>query len=349
MRLSDLMDPEEAVGNIWHDMASGIGAEVSHPEAGVALASVRPSLALLFRALGGGAGVELVEAPATVTRHRQPLRRKIGAERDREFVARFDGERLSLPPFFAAFPETALNRAAYFWLTALAAASHHEACDLPEEGPERECAQIRANAAAAKHAHALCPGLREAYARMAQLCAEARTDLMRPGSEVAIEQAVRDRLRGSEAPVESLPASRGHMPFAPVPIWLEFGRPGSGRPATEEDGDAARPPPGAATTTRKLGERKDNEQNRRTDSFIMHRFESILSWVESMNINRSVHDDDDETAQKAAEDQDRITLSKHDRKTATRLRLQPKFQAFAKCCTPTPNIWHIRWPRNWRR
>jgi nitric oxide reductase NorD protein len=111
------------------------------------------------------------------------------------------------------------------------------------------------------------------------------------------------------------------MPFAPVPIWLEFGAPGSGGPAAEEESDGAPPPPGAATTTRKLGERKDNEQNRRTDSFIMHRFESILSWVESMNINRSVHDDDDETAQKAAEDQDRITLSKHDRKTATRLRL----------------------------
>lgn len=40
-----------------------------------------------------------------------------------------------------------------------------------------------------------------------------------------------------------------------------------------------------------------------------------------MNINRSVDDDDDENAQKAADDQDRITLSKHDRKAATRLRL----------------------------
>ena len=321
MRLSELMDPEEAVGNIWHDMASGIGAEISHPEAGVALASVRPSLALLFRALGGGAGVELNEAPATVTRHRQPLRRKIGAERDREFVARFDGERLSLPPFLAAFPEAGLNRAAYFWLTALAAVSDPEARDVPEAGPARDCAQIRANAAAADRALALCPGLREAHARMAQLCAAGRAELMRPRSEAAMEQAVRDQLGGTAAGLESVTASRGHMPFAPVPIWLEFGRPGAGHPASEEDADDAPPPPGAATTTRKLGERRDNEQTRRSDSFIMHRFESILSWVESMNINRSVHDDDDENAQKAAEDQDRITLSKHDRKTATRLRL----------------------------
>ena len=75
MKLLDLMEPEEKVGKLWHDMASGIGAHISYPEAGVTLASVRPSLAVLFRALGGAAGVELGEAPATLARHRRPLRR----------------------------------------------------------------------------------------------------------------------------------------------------------------------------------------------------------------------------------------------------------------------------------
>jgi nitric oxide reductase NorD protein len=77
----------------------------------------------------------------------------------------------------------------------------------------------------------------------------------------------------------------------------------------------------AATTTRKLGQRLDRDEANRKDSFILHRFESILSWVESMNLNRSVDDDDDENAQKAADDQDNITLSKVDKRAATRLRL----------------------------
>ena len=321
MHLHDLMEPEETVGKLWHELASGIGAMTSYPEASVTFASVRPSLALLFRALGGGAGVELVEAPATVMRHRQPMRRKLGAERDREHLARFDGERLSLPPAIACFPEQALNRAAYFWLTALAATSDPSALDLPEAGPEHDCAQIRANAAATARAHALCPGLRDAHADMARRCLAARPELLRPASEAAVEQAICDQLGGTATEIAPVSASRGHLPFAPVPIWLAFGGPGKGGLAAEEQAEGAPPPPGAATTTRKPGERRDNEQNRRSDSFIMHRFESILSWVESMNINRSVHDDDDEHAQKAAEDQDRITLSKHDRKTATRLRL----------------------------
>lgn len=321
MRLMDLMEPEETVGNLWHTMASEIGATVSYPLNGVALASVRHSLALLFRSLGGAAGVEISEGAATVVQHRQPVRRKLGADQDREWVARFDGERLSLPPFIAAFPEPALNRAAYFWITALAALA--DTTDFGEkcDGLAHDCAQLRANARATDAAYVACPGLRQAYARMAALCINARPDVLRPTLEAMLETAIVDQLRGNPPVLTPEAASRGYMRMAPVPIWLHFGQPGSGTAARDEHADPAAPPPNAAHTNRKQGNRKDQDQHNRKDSFIIHRFESILSWVESMNINRSVDDDDDENAQKAAEDQDEITLSKQDRKAATRLRL----------------------------
>ncbi|MEQ8900374.1 MAG: VWA domain-containing protein [Roseovarius sp.] len=321
MHLLDLMEPEETVGNLWHDIASGIGADIDYPEAGVALASVRPSLAVLFRGLGGASGVELSEVAATLVRHRRPLRRKLGAERDREWVAAFDGERLTLPPVIAAFPDPALNRAAYFWLTALAAVCDLNGIDLTGEGPARDCVQVRANAAAADAAYAACPGLRQAHDRMARLCMAARPDVLRPAQEAIIETAIRNQLCGATPEVTAHPVPGSYMPFAPVPIWLRFAPVASGEAATDQAADPAAPPPAAAQTSRKLGRRKDQDQQNRKDSFIIHRFESILSWVESMNINRSVDDDDDENAQKAADDQDEITLSKQDRKAATRLRL----------------------------
>ncbi|MEQ8255038.1 MAG: VWA domain-containing protein [Roseovarius confluentis] len=321
MHLLDLMEPEETVGNLWHDMASRIGVVVSYPEASVTLASVRPSLAVLFRSLGGAPGVELSEAAASLVRHRRPLRRKLGAERDHEWVARFDGERLALPPFIAGFPDPALNRAAYFWLTALAACSEIAEYDFAVDGPAFDCAQIRANMAAADAAYAACPGLRKSYAQMALFCAETRPNVVRPVQEAAMEAAILDQLCGANPALAPTQAPRGYMPAAPVPIWLRFAAPGSGAAAGDEQVDPAAPPPNAAHASRKLGERKDQDQQNRKDSFIIHRFESILSWVESMNINRSVDDDDDENAQKAADDQDRITLSKQDRKAATRLRL----------------------------
>ena len=321
MHLLDLMEPEETVGNLWHDMASRIGAQITYPEASVTLASVRPSLAVMFRALGGAPGVELSEAAATLVQHRRPLRRKLGAERDHEWVASFDGERLALPPLIAAFPDPELNRAAFFWLTALAACSDMAAIDFAVDGPARDCAQIRANVAAADAAYAACPGLRRSYARMARHCAEARPSILRPPQEAAIEAAILDQLCGESPDLIPSAAPRGYMPAAPVAIWLRFANPGTGASASDEHADPAAPPPGAARTGRKPGQRKDQDQQNRKDSFIIHRFESILSWVESMNINRSVDDDDDENAQKAADDQDQITLSKQDRKAATRLRL----------------------------
>src|SRR5680860_991255 len=66
LRPLDLMDPEEAVGNIWHDYAVGIGAQTSYPDEAVTLASLRLSLTMIFRALGGAPGAELSEAPAVV-------------------------------------------------------------------------------------------------------------------------------------------------------------------------------------------------------------------------------------------------------------------------------------------
>ena len=43
---------------------------------------------------------------------------------------------------------------------------------------------------------------------------------------------------------------------------------------------------------------------------MLHKFESILSWAEFLNINRRVEDDDADNAKKAADDQDEIALAK---------------------------------------
>ncbi|MBS8226444.1 nitric oxide reductase activation protein NorD, partial [Vannielia litorea] len=79
--------------------------------------------------------------------------------------------------------------------------------------------------------------------------------------------------------------------------------------------------PAMALATRKDARREDRDQANRRDSFIVHRFESILSWAESLNLNRMVDDDDQDNAAKAAEDQDHLTLSQNLKRAATRLRL----------------------------
>lgn len=319
----DLMEPEETVGKLWHDMAKGVGADLVFPEAAVALADLRPSLAVLFRALGGLPGVDLSDAPMQLVQHRRSLRRRVATERDTHAIASFDGGTLRLPPVIQVFDDPALNRAAYFWLTALAALVDLQTTPLPLpdlDTPAFDRAQIILNAQAADAVFQRCLGLQQAYTRMAHLCAVMRPAQTLPPVEAAMECAIRNQLNGL-CTVTPAPSPAGsYTPFQPVPIWLRFVAPMAGDAAAEAT-DADAPPPNAAMTTRKLGMRKDRGEANRKDSFILHRFESILSWVESMNLNRSVDDDDDENAQKAAEDQDNITLSKVDKRAATRLRL----------------------------
>ena len=163
-----------------------------------------------------------------------------------------------------------------------------------------DVAQIAANAQAAERVYTRCAGLRTAYGDMVAHIIAGRPAQTLPQAEAAMECAIQNQLND----VHTVPASpdahpRNYTPFQPVPVWLRFAAPTAGNAATEATETDA-PPPTATLTKRKLGLRKDRGEANRKDSFILHRFESILSWVESMNLYRSVDDDDDENAQKAA-------------------------------------------------
>jgi nitric oxide reductase NorD protein len=314
-----LMEPEESIGKLWHGLASGLGARPDHAAAAAGLAGMHQSLLMLFHALGGATGVELCAAPTTAATHRSSFKRRLATPRDLQARASFDGLRLRLPAQITAFDDPGLNRACYFWLTALAALADTDGFPGTVAGPAADLAQIRLNTAATTRALALCPGLRASHrAACAALLCQPTPDL--PAAEAAVAAEIRRHLQGEAPLLTAMPDPRGYRPFAPLPIWLDFRQPQSGG-ATAEAAETQAPPASAAMTTRKLGLRKEMAQADRKDSFIMHRFESILSWVESMNINRSVDDDDPENAAKAAEDQDNITLTKNSRRAATRLRL----------------------------
>ncbi|SIO30287.1 nitric oxide reductase NorD protein [Vannielia litorea] len=319
MHLLDLMEPEETVGNLWHDMAARWGHAGGDAGEAVTLEQMRASVATLYRALGGGAGVEIVPAPLTTSGHRTGRLRRIGTPREQAHVADFDGDRLRLPPVIDAFSTRALNRACYLWLAALASCVEIPA---PADDPlAADRAEIAALAAASDRAYAACPGLRGSYESLCRHLIETRRRSGLPRCEAGVEQLVLDQLAGQSEAEECLacPAPRGYCSYAPVPIWLRLRAGGSGGRAPAEAQEQAAP--AMALATRKDARREDRDQANRNDSFIIHRFETIMSWAESLNLNRMVDDDDQDNAAKAAEDQDHLTLSQNLKRAATRLRL----------------------------
>ncbi len=319
LRPLDLMDPEEAVGNLWHGLTQHLAPVAGHPASAVSLDIMRPSITVMFRALGGAAGVEIAASPATASRHRRSLAAQLGEARVLEHVAQFDGATLRLPPVMDAFPTVVANRTAYLWLAALAAAVQPVA--QSDDPLTADIAWLDEMDRATRLTLRRCPGLRAPHAALcAQLLAEF-PDLAVTDAELSVGTAARALLSGAPfPPIAPMTSSRCYAPLVPVPVWLRLDPAMSGRAPNPVD-SAISAPPGLANPTRKKGIRQDNDAANRPDSFIMHRFEAILSWVESMMLNRATDDDDPENARKAAEDQDHITLSPHHKRAATRLRL----------------------------
>ncbi len=333
--LLELLEPEEAIGNLWHDYASSLGAPVHHQDVEVELAQVRPSVQMVFRGLGGEAKVEVTASPAIASTYRLPAKRKLGNAAETIYPSEYNGERLRVPPVLGVFPNEQLNRVHYIWLSAFAACS--EPFDLPADQLQADVLALANAKLAIERVWASCSGLREFLRQSSDFLLNTRKRPSLPEWESGIEEVILQMLGGEavSSPVgmsilnamedetarEKLIAPRGYCTFAPVPIWVSCERVQTQQSDARDDEEAPPTPGGVSAKDAKKGMREKREEADRPDSFILHRFEAILSWVESLNLNRHTDDDEEDNAKKAADDQDYISLSKNQKKTATRLRL----------------------------
>ncbi len=315
-------EPEETVGKLWHAFASRLDAEPVHEGARVPLSQVGGRLAVLFRGLGGDAAVEIRPVAEETTHHRLGFLRRLGTWAETAPRASYDGASLRLPESLAVFPAAEANAALYLWLAAAAAALR----DLPPpEADDPLQADLAAIATARTMAEAAlrnAPGFRGLYADLCAATLALRRTPGLPPAEAAIEARVRAAL-GEDLPLPPLPqrAPRGYRPFRPVPLWPDLRRPGRSETSAVEARATEGPPEESTEKTARRARRRHADQANRADSFILHKFEAILSMTEFLNLNRRVEDDDEDSAKKAADDQDEIGLAQISKSPATRLKL----------------------------
>ncbi len=330
-------EPEESVGKLWHSYVSALDAPPLFEDAAVTMENMRARLGILFRGLGGARDVELKAAALQESRHRLSRSRALGQSAERVAHASFDGEALRLPERIATFPDPKANAALYLWLVASAAFA---------PSPTEEADPLRADIAALARAEKLtrvvlreCPGLRRIHAELMMGARAQRPARDLPRCEAAVEGAIGHLLgapppndaaaadicrivRQDSADLSDFNAPTGYRAFMPVPLWLDLRPlPARGAAAQEDDDtDGVRPP--AQEDGKSLrAKRKSADLAARKDSLILHKFESILSWAEFLNLNRRVDDDDEANARKAADDQDEIALARMPQKARARLRL----------------------------
>lgn len=306
---------EEFVGGIWHRFITHV-ARRDHPEAAVKLADIEKMLGVLFRALGGDAGLRV--AAAAERRHgaRQRLLSRIAGTEARNAAASLDFETLRLPPEIALFPERGLNRDLYLWLIALAA--HETAPDDAEWIVRNQRATLRALDA--------LPGLEPRYRRLvkATLAGRIAPETM-PEDEAAQERAVRAALTtpGSVAALPPLKRRKAAQ-LQPVPLWLSpsplaASSAGPAPQATPPDAEEGQGEEVAASNKRHHAERTEMPDNE-SPMLMMFRAESLLSWAEYVKVNRAADDDPDPGAAGKAEDMDTLTVAQDGKRVASKVR-----------------------------
>lgn len=314
-------EPEESVGKIWHVFASKLAPSQEHDGARVDLAEMRGRISVMFRGLGGNPAVDVKPVAPEASGHRLGFLQRLSAPEERSPRASFDGEALRLPHSLAVFPNRELNAKLYLWL---AACSAHAGELVEEEDPLR--ADLTTIAAAQRMIAATlaeAPGLATHYADLAKELLALRPVSRLPAAEAGVEALIRHSLGGTECPSARLPdkAPRGYQPYRPVILWPELRRVGASEPnSVETRATEGRPEEGDESKSHRARRRKADQSERR-DSFILHKFEALLSWAEFINLNRRVEDDDSDDAKKAAEDQDEIGLGQISKAPATRLKL----------------------------
>lgn len=330
-------EPEESVGKIWHAFVNRLDASREFEDAAVSLDEMRGRLGVVFRGLGGGLDVEIKPATRMQSTHRLPWRRALARGKEIIEPPSFDGEALRLPARVATFPDPETNAALYLWLAAFAV--HGVPPQSERDALRADIRMLQAAQAITRATLAACPGLRRQHATLQMRTRQLRPSRHLPRHEAAVEAAIQHLLgaqppqdplasaiaaavRGEAGNLDDFHAPRKYKTFAPVLMWPVI-RASEDRARVDgalESQPAGQPPRDDDGKTIKAS-RKNADQAARKDSLILHKFESILSWAEFLNINRRIDDDDNENAKKAADDQNEIGLANVPQKARARLRL----------------------------
>ncbi len=300
---------EEFVGNLWHKLITRT-AYRGFPAARVELGQIERMAPVFFRALGGDAGLTLRAGSATTHGARRKwVERVAGIGEKVELVWRDDAT-LYLPAALDVFPQRELNRELYLWLIALVA--HDVAPDAT---------WIVRNQAATRATLAALPGLAPRYRRLVDALFALRPA---PDSLSGAERVAETTIRAAlDTPGTVDAFTPGRQPPLPVPLWLHPEPPASTARPRQAGNTAPPPAPKRATPDREARKRRAERvdaPDTKNPFMLMFRAESLFSWAEFIKVDRPLDEDENEDAEKTANDLDILSITEGETQTASRVR-----------------------------
>ena len=301
---------EEYIGGLWDKLITRV-AYRGYPEARVELKQIATMAPVFFRALGGDAGLNIQAGSATSHGARRHWIERIAGTGEKTELAWADEQTLHLPAWIEYFPETELNRDVYLWLLALSAHDN-----------DHENNWIIRNQQASLSVLKQLPGFRSRYQRLLEATLALRPDPSSlPAQEAQAERQIRQALQEPGSVEHYTP---GRKPCAPVMLWLHPDPPyamGQNKKASRQQPQQ----PDNNTSKKDQEARKRRAENvampdNKSPFMLLFRAESLFSWAEFVKVDRPLDEDDNDDAQKAANDLDFLSLAQDGKTTASRVR-----------------------------
>lgn len=301
---------EEQVGKVW-DRLLGRGVRTGFSEAVVKLEDVARPVAMLFHALGGDPGLQIISSePNFSPFHPGLLARLAGRQRNLTLAWR-DETCLRLPREIHCFATAALNRELYLWLACLATRGSVGGGSWLTRSQCQTRSLLNAFPALATRYHRLVA------AHLSQRPDPAGLDPARARQERIVRAAL------NEPGSVNRPMAGIENVTAPVPLWLhpnpavttngvlqDQDEPATGTPARRAESDLAQ----------KTGERVSDMPEGR--GLLAIRMENIFSWAEFVAVDRDSEEEEDlDRNLDALRDLDRVSISRNPKRTATAIRV----------------------------
>lgn len=320
---------EEQVGQLWDRLITRI-ARRDYPQARVSLESIKRPLSIMFRALGGDAGLRIQSTTASQYGARRGLLARIAGSGNKVELAWRDAQALRLPDSLAVLPEAELNRELYFWLAALAA---QDTSPTAATMSSANTAWLMHNQALTQRALAAYPGLIPRYRRLVTAVLALRPPASRlAADEAAQEQAICAAL-DKPGCVSQLPEAR--RPPYPVLLWLHPFPPQIKTDSLAATATTTEPDPSGQAAQQPEDQRRRAAQRvespARDRGLLALRFESIFGWAEHVKVDRGTDDNEDlAEAARVADDLDVLSVARDHQRSAARIRFDLDLPAAAQ-------------------
>jgi len=288
---------EEWVGIKWHNYIVA-KSKKQYPQAKVKLADIKNHLSIFFRALGGDKSFSIENTSGLRHGAYQNWLQKISGSGKKTELPHLGQEQLYLPAELAYFPSQQLNKDLYIWLTAIA--SMAEVCS--------EESWIINNQKLTQKVLKLYPGLTDKYSKIVKAHIATRIPIEElPLNLHALETTVLHSLQNPFDTLRDIPRSR----FQPqiVVLWM-YQAPILKRKRQSKTKDKPHSNSSATNSSfKKKYKAEQIEAEEKKGGLMSFRLESLFSWSEFVNLDRSSDDSEDDDALQTADDLDHLSVT----------------------------------------